>query len=110
MVTIQQIQKGAMQFIESDFAPHYSDTNSKIFLGGTARLAVAALPNIVEYYRHVLEIGGLLRDNLLDIDAAYDAYIAPMGTEKLSFVLPVLGKIDLPKADFDKLLRYIKEA
>ena len=110
MVTVQQIQKGAMQFILNDFAPHYNDTNSKIFLGGTSRLVAAALPNIVEHYRPALEIGGLMRDNLLDIDAVYDAYVAPMGAEKLSFVFPVLGKVNLPKEDFDKLLRYIKEA
>ena len=45
MVTMQQIQQGALKFIMEDFSPNCTDVNSRVALGGTGALAVAALPN-----------------------------------------------------------------
>ena len=44
----------------------------------------------------------------MDIDAVYQAF-APRMVDKVSFVLPIMGKLTFDRQDLDKLMRYIKE-
>lgn len=110
MVTVQQIQKGALQFLTNEFVPQYSNINKKVCLGGTGTLFIKAIPNVIEKYRPVLEAADLMKNNLLDIDSVCEAYFPFMGEEKMEFVLPVLGPLVVTRHDFELLIRRIKEA
>jgi hypothetical protein len=110
MVTMQQIQQGALRFLMEDFSPNCADVGSRVAIGGTAALAVSALPKMADIYKDRLELMNVRQGALYDIDAAYNAYVPFLAGDKLPLTLPIVGRIQLSKEDFDKLLKHIKEA
>lgn len=110
MVTMQQIQQGALKFIMEDFSPNCTDVNSRVALGGTGALAVAALPKLADRYKDALELFSVRQGQLYDVDAAYNAYIPMLEGDRLSLTLPIIGKVYLTGEDFDRLIQHIKEA
>ena len=118
MVTIQQVQKGFVRFIDNHVAGAYSGVEKTIIIGG-ATLVSAGLPNLIKQYGQNGFIGALgLMDadsGYVDIDALYNAFVPHLGAEKIPVKLPKLGSIDLGtiklgREEIDTLVRYIREA
>lgn len=118
MATISQIQKGFIRFVDDYIAGAYSGFD-KIFVSGTAVLIAKNMNNIVREYCHdpKIKLLGIYHEesDSVDIDALYDAYIRPIGDEKVAFPLPSngfvnLGTLRIGRSEADALVRYIKEA
>jgi hypothetical protein len=67
----------------NDFSPGCTDTNSRVALGGTAALAVSALPKLADKYKETLDLFGIVQGQLYDIDAAYNAYVPVLAGDRL---------------------------
>lgn len=112
MVDIAQIQRGAAKFIDAEFLPHFGDFKSKLIVGGVTALFLEGLPNMLQQYMAHPMVAALniVHDGKIDIDAVYNAFVPRMGTERLDFTLPVIGKIYMSKEDMDRLYECIKGA
>ena len=113
MVTIPQIQKGFVRFIDTQVAGAFTGWQKAVVIGGATLLA-ANFPNLaVTYSAHpMVSVLGVYHpeDNTVDIDALYNAFVPNMGTDKLPLTIPKIGTIKLGKDEIDILCRYIKEA
>lgn len=113
MVTVSQIQKGFVRFIDTEVAGAF-DKWQKVVVIGAATLLATNLPKlIVTYSTHpMISAFGVLNpeNGNIDIDALYDAFVPNMGTDKIPLTIPKIGTIKLGKDEIDILCRYIKEA
>lgn len=113
MVTIPQIQKGFVRFIDTQVAGAFSGWQKAIVIGGATLLA-ANLPNLAAVYSAnpmIAALGVFNQENgTIDIDALYNAFVPNIGTEKIPLTLPKIGTIKLGKEEIEILCHYIKEA
>lgn len=113
MVTIDQIQRGFIRFVDCHVADAFNGWQKAIIAGAAALLA-ANLPNTAKMYgNHPLLAAFGVYDPVggyVDIDALYNAFVPKLGSEKFPVNLPKIGTIKLGKEEFDTLLRYIKES
>ena len=113
MATIAQIQAGAARFIDNELIPAFSG-RQKVLIGGGAGLLLKNLPqSIAALAQHpmVAALGVYNAQNgTVDIDGLASAFLPQMGTDALPITIPGGVTVRLARADFDKLIRYIKEA
>ena len=114
MVTMDKFQTGVVNFIDRELAPSLTGWD-RVIVAGCSGLIAANLPNIVSKYSNnpVMEAIGVYdaENNLIDIDAIYNAASQYIGTERLPLKIPAIGiSIKLGKPELDSLYRYIKEA
>lgn len=113
MVTISQIQKGFVRFVDNEVAVAFNGWQ-KAVVGGTAGLVASNLPNLVKTYGSTPLMAALgvydAASGAVNIDALYNAYVPQMGTDKIPITIPKIGIIRLGRDEFDLLMRYIKEA
>ena len=107
---INQIKTGVSRYIDNEIISQMTDSKSRWITGGLAALAVNNLGETVKHYEQdpFVAMLGVMKDGDVDIDAVYQAF-APRMVDKVSFALPVLGKLTFDRQDLDKLMRYIKE-
>ena len=112
MVTIPQIQKGFVKFIDTQVAGAFTGWQKAVVIGGATLLA-ANLPNLaVTYSAHpmVAALGVYHPENgTIDIDALYNAFVPNMGKEKIPVTIPKIGTIKVGKEEIDMIMTYIKE-
>lgn len=110
MVTMEKVQRGLAAFIDRELIPSLSGWD-KVLVGGGAGLAVAKLPQMIAQYPIVATLGVYDKENnLVDIDALYQAIVPYIGTEALPVKLPMLGiTVKMGRAEIDTLYKYIKE-
>lgn len=118
MATINQVQKGFVQFVDNHVAGVYSGIEKAIVLGG-ATLIAAGIPNLIKTYADhpFVSALGLYDPNTgtIDVESVYNAFVPHMNGEKIPISLPKIGKVELGtiklgKEEIDCLMRYIKEA
>lgn len=111
MVSMEKVQKGIAVFIDQELIPSLTGWD-KILVGGSAGIAVAKIPKLVEHYPIISALDIYDRqNNQIDIDTLYQAVVPYLGNEVLPVRIPVLGiTIKVGKQQIDALYHYIKEA
>lgn len=112
MVTISQIQRGFVLFVDNEVAAAFAGWQ-KAVVAGAAGLLAANLPNIVKVYgtNPLVAALGVYDSNsgAVNIDALYNAFVPKLGTDKIPITIPKIGTIKMGQPEFDALMRYIKE-
>lgn len=111
MVSMEKVQKGIAVFIDQELIPSLTGWD-KILVGGSAGVAVAKLPKIIEQYPIISALDIYDKNNnQMDIDTLYQSVLPYLGSELLPLRIPVLGiTMKVGKQQIDALYRYIKEA
>ena len=111
MVSMEKVQKGIAVFIDQELIPSLTGWD-KILVGGSAGVAVAKLPKIIEQYPIISALDIYDKNNnQMDIDTLYQSVVPYLGNELLPLRIPVLGiTMKVGKQQIDALYRYIKEA
>ena len=111
MIPMDKVQRGLALFIDRELAPSLSGWD-KVLVAGGAGLAVAKLPSLIAQYPIVSALGVYDKENnLVDIDALYQAASPYIGAEALPVKVPMLGiTVKMGRPEIDALYRYIKEA
>lgn len=108
---IDRIKRGVARYIDNEIIGQMTDAKSRWLAGGVAALAVNNLGETVKQYEQdpFVAMLGVMKDGDVDIDAVYQAF-APRMVEKVSFVLPIVGKLTFDRNDLDRLMECIREA
>ena len=113
MVTISQIQRGFVQFVDNEVAVAFTGWQ-KAVVAGAAGLLAANFPNLVNTYTSHPIVAALgvydPQSGSVNIDALYNAFVPKMGQEKIPIIIPKIGTIKMGQPEIDVLMRYIKEA
>ena len=113
MATVAQIQAGAARFIDNELVPAFTGWQ-KVLVGGGAGLLLKNLPNTLATLSTNPMIAALgvynPQNGTVDIDALASAFLPQMGADALPVQIPGGVTVRLSRADFEKLIRYIKEA
>ena len=113
MVTISQIQKGFVRFVDNEVAAAFTGWQ-KAVVAGAAGLLAANFPNLVNTYAAHPIVAALgvydPQNGSVNIDALYNAFVPKMGQDKIPITIPKIGTIKMGQPEIDVLMRYIKEA
>lgn len=113
MATIQQIQTGAARFIDNELLPSFTGWQ-KVLVGGGTGLLLKNLPNTLDALAASPMVAALgvynAQNGTVDIDALAAAFLPQMGADALPIAIPGGVVVRLTRGDFEKLIRYIKEA
>ena len=113
MVTISQIQKGFVHFVDNEVANAFTGWQKAVVAGGAGLLA-ANLPNLAaKYTAHPFVAALGVYDpaaGTINIDALYNAVVPKIGADKIPITIPGIATIKMGQPEFDTLIRYIKEA
>jgi hypothetical protein len=113
MVSVSQVQRGFVLFLDNEIASAFSGWQ-KAVVGGVGGLIASNIPSLIKTYgNHPLVAAVGLYDcesNMINIDAVHGAIVPRLGSEKIPIDIPKIGTIKLGRDEFDLLLRYIKEA
>lgn len=113
MVTISQIQKGFVRFVDNEVAAAFTGWQ-KAVVAGAAGLLAANFPNLVNTYTSHPIVAALgvydPQSGMVNIDALYNAFVPKLGADKIPITIPKIGTIKMGQAEIDVLMRYIKEA
>ena len=113
MVTISQIQRGFVHFVDNEIATAFSGWQ-KTVVAGSAGLLAANFHKLVKTYGSHPMVAALgvwdAETGRIDIDSLYNAFVPQLGMDKIPVTIPKVGTIKLGRDEFDALLRYIKEA
>ena len=112
MVTISQVQRGFVLFVDNEVAAAFTGWQ-KAIIAGAAGLIASNFQQLVNAYSEnplVMAMGIYDAErNLINIDAVYDAIVPRLGMDKIPVNIPKVGTIKMGKDEFDCLIRYIKE-
>ena len=113
MVTVSQIQRGFVLFVDNEVATAFEGWQKAVVAGGAGLLA-ANFPNMVKVYgtNPMVAALGVYDSNsgTVNIDALYNAFVPKLGTDKIPITIPKIGTIKMGREEMDALMRYIKEA
>lgn len=112
MVSMNQVQKGLMKYIDNDVLPHLTGMK-RVGLGIYSGLAAQNFGAMVEKYKDhpAVSVLDVIDDNgNVDIDKLYKA-AAPMFSsgERHTISIPLIGDMTVDRSDLEKLYQYIKE-
>ena len=122
MVTTNQIEAGAVKFIDNVIAPNIPTNvpNGKLkkfaFLAGAAYAVhkgvqqYANLPVLSGLLPALSELGAVDAEGNVDLDGILEAARSRIPAEGLVVNVPILGDLTFDAADLDRLAAYIKEA
>lgn len=113
MVTISQIQRGFVRFVDNEVAAAFTGWQ-KAVVAGAAGLLAANFPNLVNTYASHPIVAALgiydPQSGSVNIDAIYNAFVPKLGSEKIPIAIPKIGTLKMGQPEIDVLMRYIKEA
>lgn len=113
MATIQQIQTGAARYIDNELLKAITGWQ-RVLVGGGTGLLLNNLPKTMAMLAQHPMVAALgvydPTSGIVDIDALANAFLPQMGTDALPITIPGGFTVRLGRADFEKLIRYIKEA
>lgn len=115
MVTINQIEAGAVKYIDAEIAPNIpvNVPNGQLkkiaFLAGAA---YAVRKNVQQYARHPLltQLGAVDENGNIDLDGLLEATRGAAPKDGFQVTVPILGDLTFYAEDLDRLAAYIKEA
>lgn len=112
MATMAQVQTGAARFIDGELIPAFTGWQ-KVLVGGSAGLLLKNLPNTMAALAANPVVAALgvydPQSGTVDVDALAAAFLPQIGAEALPVSIPGGITVRLTRADFEKLIRYIKE-
>lgn len=114
MVTISQIETGAVKFIDAEIAPKIpvnvpnGQLKKVAFLAGAA---YAVHKNVQQYARHPMlaQLGALDEAGNVDLDGILDAARSAVPDTGVKVDVPILGDLTFYAEDLERLAAYIKE-
>ena len=113
MATIAQIQAGAARFLDAELVPSFTGWQ-RVLVGGGAGLLLKNLPQTLAALAQNPMVAALgvynAQNGTVDVDALANAFLPQMGADALPINIPGGVTVRLTRADFDKLIKYIKEA
>ena len=113
MATMAQVQTGAARFIDNELLPSFTGWQ-KVLVGGGTGLLLKNLPNTLDALAASPMVAALgvynAQNGTVDIDALAGAFLPQMGTDAVPINIPGGLTVRLTRGDFEKLIRYIKEA
>lgn len=113
MATIAQIQTGAARYIDNELLKAFSGWQ-KVLVGGGTGLLLKNLPNTLDALAASPMVAAMgvynAQNGTVDIDALAGAFLPQMGADALPINIPGGLTVRLTRGDFEKLIRYIKEA
>ena len=115
MATIDQIEAGAVKYIDAEIAPKIpvNVPNGQLkkiaFLAGAA---YAVRKNVQQYASHPMlaQMGAVDEDGNVDLDGLLAAAQNAAPTEGFQVTVPILGDLTFYSEDLERLAEYIKEA
>lgn len=115
MVTIKQIEAGAVKYIDAELAPQIPVNVQNGQLKKVAILACAAYTihkRVQEYASHptLAQMGAMDEDGNVDLDGLLDSAKQAMPDTGVQIDVPILGPLTFFQKDLDNLAEYIKEA
>lgn len=114
MVTISQIEAGAIKFIDNEIAPKIpvnvpnGQLKKVVFLAGAA---YAVHKGVQQYANHPVlsQLGAVDQDGNIDVDGILDAARSAIPETGFKATVPVLGDLTFYTEDLERLAAYIKE-
>lgn len=115
MVTISQIEAGAVKFIDAEIAPKIpvnvpnGQLKKVVFLAGAA---YAVHKNVAEYAKHPMlaRLGAMDEAGNVDLDGLLEAARGAVPEAGMKATVPILGDLTFYAEDLERLATYIKEA
>lgn len=115
MVTINQIEVGAVRYIDAEIAPKIpvNVPNGQLkkiaFLAGAA---YAVRKNVQQYASHPMltQIGAVDEAGNVDLDGLLEAARGAAPKDGFQITVPILGDLTFYTEDLERLAAYIKEA
>lgn len=115
MVTINQIEAGAVKYIDAEIAPKIpvNVPNGQLkkiaFLAGAA---YAVHKNVQQYAGHPIlaQLGAVDESGGIDLDGLLEAARGAAPSDGFQVTVPILGNLTFYVEDLDRLAAYIKEA
>lgn len=115
MVTISQIEAGAVKFIDAEIAPKIpvnvpnGQLKKVAFLAGAA---YAVHKNVQQYAAHPMlaQLGAVDETGNVDLDGILDAARSAVPDTGVKVDVPILGGLTFYAEDLERLATYIKEA
>lgn len=115
MATIQQIEKGAVRYIDTVMAP---EIPTNIPNGQLKK--IAAISGVVYAIRKGLQrlnanpalstIGAIDGNGNIDVEGMAEIFRQQIPNDGFKMAVPILGDLTFYTEDIDKILQYIKEA
>lgn len=113
MVSIDQIERGVVQYAQNELLPHMEETGIQRFVVGMA------MGRFIKAWRIKLEkmmkddfvksLGYFDEDGNVDLEALRDECKAQMSAKGLVYEHKLIGKLTFEKSDVDVLYKYIME-
>lgn len=115
MVTIDQVEAGAIKFIDNEIAPKIpvnvpnGQLKKVVFLAGAA---YAVRKNLRQYAVHPMlaQLGAVDQEGGVDVDGILEAARSAVPETGFKATVPVLGDLTFYEEDLERLAAYIKEA
>lgn len=115
MVTIDQVEAGAIKFIDNEIAPKIpvnvpnGQLKKVVFLAGAA---YTVRKNLRQYAVHPMlaQIGAVDQEGGVDVDGILEAARSAVPETGFKATVPVLGDLTFYAEDLERLAAYIKEA
>lgn len=115
MVTINQIEAGAVKYIDTEIAPKIpvnipnGQLKKVAFLAGAA---YAVRKNVQQYAGHPLltQLGAMDESGSIDLDGLLEAARGAIPKDGFKVTVPILGDLTFFTEDLERLATYIKEA
>ena len=113
MVTVSQVQRGFVRFVDNEVAVAFSGWQGAV-VAGCAGLLASNMPNLVSVYASHPIVAALgiydPQSGCINLDALYNAFVPKLGQDKIPITIPKIGTIKIGQPEIDVLMRYIKEA
>lgn len=113
MVTVSQVQRGFVRFVDNEVASAFEGWQKAVVAGGAGLLA-SNFPNMVKTYGSTPVVAAMgIYDPVtesVNIEALCDAIVPKLNADKIPIVIPRIGTIKLGRGEIETLVRYIKEA
>ena len=112
MITIDQIQRGAARFVDTELMPKLAGRD-KWIVAGIVTLYIKRLPALVEQIKSkeaVRLLGVIGEDNSVDLEAVYNSIKPAAAQTPVQVNIPMGGTITITGTDIDILYNCIMQA
>lgn len=112
MITLDQIQRGAARFVDTELMPKLSGRD-KWIVAGVVTLYIKRLPALVEQLKSkeaVRLLGVIGEDNSVDLEAVYNSIKPAAAQTPVQVNIPMGGMITITGTDIDILYNCIMQS
>ena len=112
MITLDQIQRGAARFVDTELMPKLAGRD-KWIVAGVVTLYIKRLPALVEQLKSkeaIRLLGVIGEDNSVDLEAVYNSIKPAAAQTPVQVNIPMGGTITITGTDLDILYNCIMQA